>query len=150
MMIMRPRTQLLVVVCFIVAIIGSTFVLTQMMQPRVGTIPGSNKQWAMSTSFSNTDHSFSVVLMGVTFTFIGACDAPPDAPILLNFTVHFADGTLENLTTEIGGWIYTEPRVVFSNHTGPRAAIVSAYGPDPEEFYGWYYAVSLESGSSES
>ncbi|MHA2193523.1 MAG: hypothetical protein ACXAEE_10555 [Candidatus Thorarchaeota archaeon] len=109
----------------------------------VNQIPGSDKLWHTSDSYqyNTSNESFTVTVLSVEFTFLFYEAVPLDVPIPLHFKVTFPDDTIEYLETTVNGLLMQPPRVVFTNHTGPQAAIVSAYGH--EEWYSWYYAVSL-------
>jgi hypothetical protein len=108
----------------------------------ISQIPGSGQLWQASESHQLTgNESFTVYVLSVEFTFLFREEVPLDAPIPLHFSVTFSDGIIEYLETTVNGLLMQPPRVVFTNHTSPQAAIVSAYGHD--DWYSWYYAVSL-------
>ena len=117
------------------------------MAPRilyVNQIPGSDKLWHTSDSYQLTSNeSFTVTVLSVEFTFLFYEEVPLDVPIPLHFKVTFPNDTTEYLETTVGGLMMQPPRVVFTNHTRPQAVIVSAYSDVHEEWYSWYYAVSL-------
>lgn len=132
----------LLIVLTLVLVLGILAIAPQVL--RFEQVPGSNKLWYVSEAYCvGSNESFAVVFHSVEFTFQYEEGMPLDAPIPIHFMVAFSDGTVENLTTSIGGWLMQPPRVVMTNHTNPQAAIVSAYD-DAEEWYSWYYAVSLD------
>ncbi len=131
----------MLIVLTLVLVLGVLAIAPQVL--RFEQVPGSNKLWYISEAYHVTDNqSFEVLFHSVEFTFQYKEEMPLDAPIPIHFMVTFSDGTVENLTTTIGGLLMQPPRVVMTNHTNPQAAIVSAYG-DAEEWYSWFYAVSL-------
>ena len=104
----------------------------------------NNLFWLVSGHCDTNDNeTYSVILGGVNFTFLYKAFAPLDAGIPVFFKVTFPDGTIEFLENVIGGGMLTPPRIVLSSHTSPQAAIVCSYGREHEQWYGWYYAVSL-------
>lgn len=110
----------------------------------VNQIPGSDEYWHTSDSYQMTSNeSFTVIVLSVEFTFLFYEVVPLDVPIPLHFKVTFPNDTTEYLETTVGGLMMQPPRIVFTNHTSPQAAIVSAYGNVHEEWNSWYYAVSL-------
>jgi hypothetical protein len=110
----------------------------------ISQIPGSNELWHTSESYQLTgNESFTVIVLSVEITFLYREEVPLDVPIPIHFKMAFSDSTIEYLSTTVNGLLMQPPRVVFTNHTSPQAAIVSAYGNVHEEWYSWYYAVSL-------
>lgn len=93
-----------------------------------------------------SNESFTVTILSVEFTFLFYEEVPLDAPITLHFKVKFQNETTEYLETTLGGLLMQPPRVVCTNHTNPQAAIISAYSDADDDWYSWYYAVSLGAG----
>lgn len=109
----------------------------------IGEVPGQAGSWYKSSVYGvGFNRSYTVVVHSVAFTFICAYSHPSilDVPILLFFSVRFADGETELLNASIGGFTRVEPRVELSAHDDPRAVVVSAF--DTDHWYQWYYAVS--------
>lgn len=137
----KRRTALAIVTSFILCL--SILVIAPRIL-HVNQIPGSDKLWQTSESYQlSGNDSFTVTILSVEITFLFREEVPLDAPIPIHFRVTFPDSTIEYLETTVNGFLMQPPRVVFTNHTSPQAAIVSAFGDADEEWYGWYYAVSL-------
>ncbi|MFW9967504.1 MAG: hypothetical protein ACFFEA_10160 [Candidatus Thorarchaeota archaeon] len=135
----KNRT-LLAIVASLVLVLSLIIIVPRVLH--ISQIPDSDQLWQTSESHQLTGNaSFTVNVLSVEFTFLFREDVPLDAPIPLHFRVTFIDGTIEYLETSVNGLLMQPPRVVFTNHTSPQAAIVLAYGH--EEWYSWYYAVSL-------
>ncbi|MFW9888496.1 MAG: hypothetical protein ACFFER_09950 [Candidatus Thorarchaeota archaeon] len=137
----KRRISLVIVTSFI---LGLSILI---MAPRIlhiNQIPGSNELWQTSESYQLIGNdSFTATILSVEITFLFREEVPLDAPIPIHFKVTFPDATIEYLETTVNGLLMQPPRVVFTNHTSPQVAIVSAFGDTHEEWYSWYYAVSL-------
>ena len=130
----QSGAAILVIVC----IVAGTAVILSDIRP----IYGLQGLWHVSGMYGpNLNVSYSVVFNSVNFTFVCEEEAPLDAPIPIHFRITFGDGSFELLNTSVGGMLAIPPRVVYSNHISPAAAIVSSI--DSVHWYEWYYAVSV-------
>lgn len=108
--------------------------------------------WYRSEAFTLADNespagnneSFTVTIHSVEFEFLYFLVEPNvlDIPTIVVVRVRFEDGSTEILEPTVGGYVGFEYRLTLTDHSEPKAAIVSAYNYTHEAWYGWYYAVS--------
>jgi hypothetical protein len=135
-------------------------VVTAQSDAQVALKQDIDVNWYLSEEFSIADYespagnnvSFTVTVHSIEFTFMYYLDdlGVLDDPAIVVVQVHFEDNTKEILEPTVGGFVGWEFRLALTSHKEPQAAIVSAYGYEHEEWYGWYYAVDPNSTSPTS
>lgn len=123
-----------------------------------GWVPDTGGLCLVSPIYSaNSNSTYSVMFAGVNFTFLYWTYPPPiegsngtflvtvDAPHHAYFLVTFDDGTEENLSLSVGGYIavmlFQVPHGAKTNHSFPSAGVVTA---DTSDLWRrWQYTVNL-------
>jgi len=113
-----------------------------------GWIPDTGGMCLVSPIYdANSNSTYSVMFAGVNFTFLYWTYPPniTDVPHKAYFLVTFDDGTEENLSLSVGGYIavmlFQVPHGVKTNHSFPSAGVVTA---DTSDLWRkWQYSVNL-------
>lgn len=113
-----------------------------------GLVPDTGGLCFVSQGYStNSNSTYSVMFAGVNFTFLYWTYPPniTDVPHKAYFLITFGDGTEENLSLYVGGYIaimpFQVPRGVKTNHSLPSAGVVTA--DTVEQWGNWQYTVNL-------
>jgi len=123
-----------------------------------GWIPDTSGMCFVSQIYdANTNESYSIDFMGITFTFLYWTYPPPtegpngtsiyvtDLPHTAYFLISFDDGDEETLNINVGGYVgilpFQIPYGPKTNHTSPSAGVVTA---NTQELWSkWQFTVNL-------
>ena len=147
----RGAILFIILVILIVGIFDSRFLGTA-WSPDTGGMCFVSQRYS-----ANANMTYSTMFFGVNFTFLYWTYPPPtegpngtvfivtDFPHRVFFTVTFGDGTSENLSLYVGGYVaivpFQFPHGVRTTHSWPSAGIVT--GEEWELWGGWQYAVAM-------